>query len=465
MNVVSLFDGMSCLQIALKELNIEVENYYASEVDTHAIKQTQLNFPGTKQLGDVTKWREWDIDWSKVNLIGAGSPCQGFSFAGKQLAFDDPRSKLFFEFALILNHAKKHNPDVKFLLENVNMKREYMRIISEYVGIFPVNINSNLVSAQNRDRWYWSNIRTEKQGLFGDLYTGIPQPKDEGILLKDILESDVDEKYYISQAVIDRMNRKEYSQPQINPDKTGSLNTKNNSGSMSLDSGTTFIQTGVLNNYGEIVETERANCIDSNYWKGVDNHAQRSMVCVAMRGRNPENPSDRRTGSPTQQRLEPKTDGKTNCLTSVAKDNLIMQINPSTESGGKQTYQQNRIYDENGIMPAVMTENRGYVMTENYLQITGTNFDSDNRFWKEDGKHAACITRGSDKTGVITKSRIRRLTPTEVSRLQTIPDWYIWQCSDTQIYRMCGNGWTVDVIVWILSFLVKSHVMQLENVV
>ena len=164
MIVLSLFDGMSCGQIALKELGCAVK-YYASEIDKYAIKQTQLNFPNTIQLGDVNNWMGWNLDWSSIDLVLAGSPCQGFSFAGKQLAFDDPRSKLFFVFVEILNHIKKFNQDVKFLLENVNMKKSHLRVISEYVGVFPVNINSNLVSAQNRDRWYWTNIRTKKDSF------------------------------------------------------------------------------------------------------------------------------------------------------------------------------------------------------------------------------------------------------------------------------------------------------------
>ena len=205
-NVLSIFDGMSCLQIALKELDIKFDTYYASEIDQHAIKQTQLNFHNTKQMGSVTEWRTWDIDWSTIGLIGAGSPCQGFSFAGKQLAFDDPRSVLFFVFIDILNHCKKFNPNVRFLLENVDMKREHMVVINAYTGVFAVNINSNLVSAQNRNRWYWSNIRTKEVGLFGEVHTDIPQPKDRCILLKDILEKEVPEKYYLSDKVFNRIS-------------------------------------------------------------------------------------------------------------------------------------------------------------------------------------------------------------------------------------------------------------------
>lgn len=138
MNVLSLFDGMSCGQIALNRIGIKPTKYYASELDKYAIKVTQANYPDTMQLGDVTKWREWDIDWSSIDLLIGGSPCQGFSFAGKQLAFDDPRSKLFFVYVDILNHIKSVNPSVKFLLENVKMKKEYLDVITERL-FFAVN--------------------------------------------------------------------------------------------------------------------------------------------------------------------------------------------------------------------------------------------------------------------------------------------------------------------------------------
>ena len=162
MNVLSLFDGMSCGRIALDRAGIEVTSYHASELDKYAIKVTQANWPETVQLGDVTQWREWDIDWRGIDLLIGGSPCQGFSFAGKKLAFDDPRSKLFFVYVDILNHIKSVNPDVKFMLENVRMKKEYLAIISEQLGVEPAFINSALVSAQNRRRFYWTNWKVEQ---------------------------------------------------------------------------------------------------------------------------------------------------------------------------------------------------------------------------------------------------------------------------------------------------------------
>jgi len=175
LNIISLFDGMSCGQIALNRIGIKPGSYYASEVDKHAIKVTMANYPDTIQLGDVTKWREWDIDWAGIDLLIGGSPCQGFSFAGKQLAFDDSRSKLFFVYVDILNHIRSVNPEVKFMLENVKMKKEHMDVISEYLGVQPVFINSALVSAQNRQRFYWANWE-------------ISQPENKGVFVKDIVD-------------------------------------------------------------------------------------------------------------------------------------------------------------------------------------------------------------------------------------------------------------------------------------
>ena len=171
MNVLSLFDGMSCGQIALNRANIQYNNYFASEIDKNAIKVTQHNYPNTVQLGDVTKI---EFIASKIDLLIGGSPCQGFSFAGKQLNFDDPRSKLFFEFVRLVNECKP----TYFLLENVVMKKEYQDVITQYLGVEPIKINSSLVSAQNRVRLYWTNIPNVKE------------PEDRNISLSDILEDD-----------------------------------------------------------------------------------------------------------------------------------------------------------------------------------------------------------------------------------------------------------------------------------
>ena len=365
MKVVSLFDGMSCGQIALRELGVVPEIYYASEIDRHAIGQTQLNFPDTVQLGDVTRWQEWDIDWMGIDLILAGSPCQGFSFAGKMLAFDDPRSRLFFVFADILNHARAANSRVRFLLENVNMKKEHLRVITEYVGVFPVRINSALVSAQNRDRWYWTNIRTRQEGLFGELYSDIPQPTDRRILLRDILENEVSGKYYLNDNMLNWLKKHAAKQG-------------------------TSIKIKLCN--------DKIGCLTSAQFKM---NLSSDYVLQLPHGKN-------RGGVHVN---------KTPTLSANAweQNNLMIQLNCNKEFG-TQPRQQNRIYFQYGKSPALAAGHTGQT------------------------------------SNVLDDVRVRRLTPLECARLQTVPDWYRWRCSHTHIYRMLANGWTVEVIMHILSF-------------
>lgn len=195
MNVLSVFDGMSCAQIALERAGIAVDKYYASEVDKYAIQVTQANYPGTVQLGDVTKVKADDLP--KIDLLIGGSPCQGFSFAGKGLNFDDERSKLFFEYVRLLKECKPKY----FLLENVRMKKEHQDVISDLLGVQPITINSSLLSAQNRVRLYWTNI------------PNVTQPEHRGIILADILENgavDRDKSYCIDANYFKGGNLKQY---------------------------------------------------------------------------------------------------------------------------------------------------------------------------------------------------------------------------------------------------------------
>lgn len=407
MNVLSLFDGQSCGQIALKELGITPDKYYASEIDKHAIAQTQLNFPNTIQLGSVV-----DVDISKlepIQLLLGGSPCQSFSFAGKRNGMStteneeiytlarylelksegfqfEGQSYLFWEYMRILTDIRKYNPDVKFLLENVEMGNKWERVLSEAIGVFGVHINSALVSAQNRKRIYWTNIRVKEVGLFGELHSDIPHPKDEGILLKDILQEEVDEKYYLSEKLVNFFQN-----------NTLKMKEKGNGFSFKPTEG-----------------YKKANSVTTKCGSRMDD----DFICVAMRGRNTDNPSDSTYGSPTEQRLETNLNGNTNTITTVQKDNLILLGNLS---GGKwdKTHEANRrVYSENGKMQTIQT-----------------------------------MQGGNQHPKTMQYDRIRRLTPTECARLQTIPEWYKWNCSDTQQYKLLGNGWTVKVIMHILKYL------------
>lgn len=205
MNVLSLFDGMSCGQIALNRAGIKHDTYFASEIDKYAIKVTMANYPKTVQLGSVVDVKA--IDLPKIDLLIGGSPCQGFSFAGKQLNFNDPRSSLFFEYVRLLRECSPKY----FLLENVKMKKVYQDIISEYLGVEPILINSALLTAHNRPRLYWTNI------------PNVGQPSDNGICFEQIRDLQIENYEYISEEkTINREYKKNYLQYDINGKGHGS---------------------------------------------------------------------------------------------------------------------------------------------------------------------------------------------------------------------------------------------------
>lgn len=466
-NVLSLFDGMSCGQIALREAGIKVNKYFASEIDKFAIQQTQHNFPDTVQLGSVTGVRAADLP--HIDLLIGGSPCQGFSFAGKQLNFNDPRSVLFFEYVRILREIQEYNPGVLFLLENVRMRKECEQVITDQLGLDPVVINSALVSAQNRVRLYWTNIRTRKEANLFDtkVITDIPQPEDRGTYLRDILECEVAPKYKIRRNLTERMIRNLRSLEE----KANCLLSTAYKGAQA--NGMTIVgtsprcvavrgrfnpETGRNEQTPELRPDGKTNCLTS---VEKDNLIYIESACLTPRRteygkaiRSQYEAGEVQESRHNMTELEPRTDGKTNTLTTVQKDNLILQLphgfnagwifrdkaptvtssryeannivqsreviqlNPDTESGGKQPYQQNRVYSADGITPALCSAHAG---------------------------HAPAV--------LTPDAVLRRLTPTECSRLQTIPDWYEWVCSDSQAYRMLGNGWTVEVIKHIFQFI------------
>ncbi|TVZ55612.1 DNA-cytosine methyltransferase [Lutibacter sp. Hel_I_33_5] len=188
LNVVSLFNGMSTGHQALKNLDIPVNKYYSSEIKPFAIKLTQHHFPDTIQLGNILNWKEWDIDWKSIDLVLSGSPCKDLSIAGKRKGINGSNSGLFWVFIEILNHIKTLNPNVIFFQENVgSADKKDIRIMSDALGVLPVRYNSKLVTAQQRDRYYWSNIRVYEDWT-GYKWTHIPEPKDKKIMFKDIIE-------------------------------------------------------------------------------------------------------------------------------------------------------------------------------------------------------------------------------------------------------------------------------------
>ena len=334
MNVLSLFDGMSCGQIALERAGIKVDNYFASEIDKYAIQVTQANYPNTVQLGDVTNVFARDLP--KIDLIIGGSPCQGFSRAGKGLNFEDPRSKLFFEYVRLLKEINPKN----FLLENVSMKVEYRDIISKHLGVQPILINSNLLSAQNRKRFYWTNI------------SNIIEPYNKHIYLKDILEDKI-------------------KNPLIFQLAHGA-----NKGGIKATNGKTPSMTSSCWQYNNLLILDKHN-------------SKNGLECVGGLLKN-------------KKWLD---NGKN------------LQRNFS---------QGERIYSVEGKSPTLSASSGGTAGVGNALI-----------------------------TDDIRKRRYRKLTPIECERLQTLPDNYTKGVSNTQRYKMLGNGWTVDIIAHILKGLIQ----------
>jgi len=255
--VLSLFDGISCGKVALDRAGIKVKNYYASEIDEYAMQVSKNNHPDIIHLGDVNAWRNWNIDWSQIDLLIGGSPCQGFSFAGKLLNFNDERSKLFFVYVDILNHIKSVNPNVKFLLENVKMKADYQNVISGYLGVEPMRINSSLVSAARRDRLYWVNF-------------DVDMPEDRGITFDDINGNTTD---WLSNTYIDKVSKwKAQQDPLKNVTYIGTkakLPCLTARGYNQSHSGMILISDGTRYRYLTNNEAELAMTLPIDYTKGI----------------------------------------------------------------------------------------------------------------------------------------------------------------------------------------------------
>ena len=364
MYVVNLFGGMEVGRLSLDRLGITPTRYYSSEKDPHAMKIANKNFPDIIQLGDINNWRDWDIQWKFVDLVMGGFPCQAWSVAGKQQGDRDPRGQLFWVMLDIMQHVMECNPNAKYLMENVRMSNAFEKYITHHTeqALPNVNkylINSSLVSAQNRKRFYWTNIE------------GIEQQKDRGIVLKDILEDG-------------------------------------------------------------LTDRTKSHCLDANYFKG----------------------------------------GNLKSYFEKHRRQLVFSPNGMCHVGdadlnGNQSIK--RVYHEEGKAPTLTTMGGGHRepkvlvkgarMVGRRLDSTGTRKDHDKSIpikqmieVRDDDK-TNCLTTVTKDSILVENMSWRKLTPLECERLQTIPDNFTEGVSNTQRYKMLGNGWTCDVIAHILKGL------------
>lgn len=257
MKVLSLFDGISCGRVALAQAGLPVEAYYASEIEETAMAISRKNHPDIIQLGDVEQWRQWDIPWNEIGLVIGGSPCQGFSLLGKQLNFEDPRSRLFFVYADIVDHVLSVNPGARFLLENVNMRQEYRDVISKRLGVSPVRIKSEILAAARRDRWYWANFP-------------ITPPVDARITFDDICDTSAQD--WLPEEFISRVaNWKAQQDPIKNATTIGSgqkLPCLTARGYNQCHSGMVLVTDGTKYRYLTNEEAEKAMALPAGYTSG-----------------------------------------------------------------------------------------------------------------------------------------------------------------------------------------------------
>lgn len=458
MNVLSLFDGMSCGQQALNRSGFKIDKYFASEIDKHAIVVTMANYPETIQLGSVVDFNGYDLP--KIDLLIGGSPCQSFSFAGKRKGMTtkdeqqiltlehylelknegfefEGQSYLFWEYIRLLTEVRTKNPNVFFLLENVLMSENWERVLSGAIGVHPIEINSALVCAQNRRRLYWTNIGLQPAGLFGDLESIIQQPKDKGILLKDVLQDNPKSKYYLSEKAIAKVQR--YNNGQRQFDDSGK--------SMCLTAG--YVDQGRDNQF--VCEP-----ISEKYYLSDKMLEYFQSNCKKMK-----DIGNGFTFKPTEG--EKKSKAITTKEGHRMDDNFIICHSGQKRSENQPSVLKNK--NAGGTGPLSRTDGKTYCLDHtsfaNYIEKTEVismdyRFDEGFRI-HEDGKTGTlrARARNDESCGQLTQvnKRIRRLTPVECERLQTVPDNYTNHVSDTQRYRMLGNGWTVDVIAHIFNYL------------
>ena len=557
MKVLSLFDGMSCCRLALEKLDVSVEKYYASEIDKYAIEVTQANFPDTEQLGDVTAWETWELDWASIDLVTGGFPCQAWSLAGKQLGDKDKRGKLFWTMLEVMAKVMAHNPKAFYLMENVKMKKEFESYITHHTeqalpNVYKYLINSALVSAQSRQRYYWTNI------------PGVEQPEDRGIVLRDILEHETDESHFVGADL-----QKNYQGGnQLNPTYKSQANTIHDSAdkSATLAAGTHGYANGYVENpTADLVgkggkkmlkeDIQKSTALMARDYKGWNTYGMTGvrtkpkqvgklvekvkirkhkvqvkalqellLAKLKVSGKSKKQIANelndefstiehyfRKVGSEffsipsaehwpklkkilkitskkfdkqilefeikdgvyeTKQRVY-SDEGKAPTLTSGSADKLVetkpKQVGIAADINGHDVLK--RVYSPEGKSPTLNTMgggNREPKVVSGALRARSKNQDGKNVGWKEtkpeqmlelrkDEKANSVSSVSKDSLVVNEELTWRKLTPLECERLQTVPDGYTNGVSNTQRYKMLGNGWTVDVIAHIFTFMQRAH--------
>lgn len=397
-NVLSLFDGMRCGAIALERAGITYDKYFSSEIDKYARKIGNKNYPNAIELGDVNNYDMWEFidgfSWDSIDLLIGGSPCQDLSIAKQdRKGLDGERSGLFWTYVKILEKAKPKY----FLLENVASMRDCDRDkISEILGVEPIMINSALMSAQQRKRYYWTNI-------------WVTQPNDKKIFLRDIIEA----------------NQFKYG---VNINEKYGLK-------------------------GLCKKDGKSKSLTASMYKGYGNDGI-SLIAEPVPCALRTWPRKKTEGIPRVTRPEIKHDGKAHSLTSVDKDAMVMfQLPRGKNKGGIHT-------DKAPTMTANSWEYNNLLFdTPERIGNIGNSKSQGNRVYSVRGKSVSLSANGGGqgaKTGLYKIDLpdgdyiVRKLTPLECERLQTVPEGYTEGVSNTQRYKMLGNGWTVDVIAHIL---------------
>jgi len=539
MNVLSLFDGMSCGMIALDRLGIKVDNYYASEIDKYAIQVSQANYPDIIQLGDVTNWQEWDIDWATIDLVTGGFPCQSWSLAGKQLGDKDERGMLFWVMLDIMQKVMENNPNAYYLMENVKMKKEFEEYITMHTqnalpNVYKYFINSSLVSAQSRQRYYWTNI------------PNVEQPEERGIVLRDILEDQPQDPTLMSDKFVAR-----------NGDRNCMIDkTKEKAHNLSAME---YVKNGRQGNYlacdengvpkhKPVKQTERNRrhlkqlddkslCMTATMYKGA---GTTGMTLVPQRvGTHVEQVKVRKhevditalqyllremkaESKKTNRQIAEETNlpitkvehwFRTDSSFAIPSDDVWLKLKEvlgiQTEVFDKPIMEfeyrdgvyesTQRVYGDHGKSPTLTASNSDQlIQTSDKPQHIGTAVDVNGhdilkRVYSPDGKSPTLNTCGGGNThakvvcgawrgrynqdgstsqklelrkdnktntittvqkdNVLTKDEVywRKLTPLECMRLQTVQDDYLMPVSNTQKYKLLGNGWNIETICHILK--------------